>query len=361
MPDNLRPVEDDLAREAMRSAPAMSPEDHARGRAALLSRIDADSFDAKGTFAAYSGTSVLFAPKRKRGRWLAAAAALVLVVGGGLVAPSLVSDPPAGPVESVRFGSASAAAAEVLNQAALKTGDVELKAGQFLYVREDGTSGGASRTVNDRVTYWYSQPQLTETWIPADRRGEWLYRRTTSGERTFLVGGPADVPADEPCCGKDGEWKTTGGPRFGRDLPASFANPTPEYLALLPRDPKALYEKLYREDSGGNSSSFLSRVDQGLATGMIPADLRAAVFKALTHLADLEVTDQVADLNGRKGTALGITVENTSHQIIIDAANGDYLGSRDVLVKAWSGMAAGTVLGSSSVTTKVVGGLGATG
>ncbi|MGW0517169.1 hypothetical protein [Crossiella sp. NPDC003009] len=193
----------------------------------------------------------------------------------------------------------------MLNKAATTTGDVVLQPGQFRYVLADAkwmTSGDG----NHGQDFAYLLRQKLETWIPADRRGEWLHRRAAVGAKEWLAGSPADEPVGIPAQVL-GEWRSKGGPHLGKDDPANFANPTPAYLAKLPRDPNAVH------------------------------------------------------LNGRKGSALGLTANGQTSQIVIDAERGDYLGSRTVLAADWLGVKAGTETGNSSVTSKVVGALGAQG
>jgi hypothetical protein len=97
-----------------------------------------------------------------------------------------------------------------------------------------------------------------------------------------------------------------------------------------------------------------------LDTGLIPADLRKAAYQALAYLPNLKVVGQDKDLDGRPGEAFGLVDGKTLSEITIDPNTGEYLGSRDVLVKDWNGIKTGTVLGSSTLTTKVVAGLGRT-
>ena len=113
----------------------------------------------------------------------------------------------------------------------------------------------------------------------------------------------------------------------------SFRDPTPEYIAGLPRDPRELYERLRVESktNGDNEArDLLQMVNDGLDNGTYPADVRSAIYKALTYLPGLEIVDKTAVLDSRTGTALGITVDDTTAQIVVDPATGDYLGSRTV-------------------------------
>lgn len=340
MRDETRQVEDETVKWAMSDVAPMSDEAFERGRAALLARMDAEE----------SGKVVALAPRRRRRIPLvAAAAAIAVLAGAALVTPSLMTR-----VKGPSVGSA--AAAELLNQAANVTGDAKLQPGQYLYVLQD-----ASWSMTESNHRWmYLQDQKLQTWIPSDRKGTWLYRRDAVGDRRWLIGSPKGLSPDELKSHLDGsdEYRSEGGPALHDKIAASFRDPSPEYLASLPADPEALYEKLRDEVSGNEGLGFVQMVSDGLDTGVYPAQVRAAVFKALSYLPKLEVFDRTAVIGTRSGTALGVTENETTEQIVIDQAAGEYLGSRTVLAKDAWGLKQGQVISSTSVTTKVVAGLG---
>lgn len=367
MRDDTRPVEDEMVKWAMSDVAPMSDEAFGRGRAALLARMDADLADEAepaeeagsagadrpaveaGTARPARKVVVRLAPRRRRRIPLVAAAAVMVVIAGAaLVAPSLVSRN-RGP------SMGSAAAAEVLKQAALSAGDAVVPPGQYLYVLQYARWS----TTDSEHRWMYLQDQTLQTWIPADRTGTWLYRRNKTGDKQWLIGSQQDYPADLPSLEPEGEWRSEGGRAPADKVPVSFRNPTPEYIAALPRDPRALYEKLRGEASGKEDRSLLLMVTDGLDSGMYPADVRSAIFKALAFLPGLEIVDRTAVLDSRQGTALGITEGDTTTQIVVNPDTGDYLGSRTVQARDAHGLKAGTVLGITAITTRVVSAMGA--
>lgn len=344
MRDETRQVEDETVRWAMSDVVPMSDEAFSRGRTALLARIDADESKSAEDGSAEAGKVVPLVPRRRRRIPLvAAAAAMVVIAGAALVAPSLMS-------RNSRPSVGSAAAAEVLNQAAGVVGDARPQPGQYLYVLQ------YTRWSNRESDYrWmFLSDQTLQTWIPADRRGTWLHRRNNTGEKQWLIGSEQDLPSRLEIR-PEGEWKAEGGRWLGDEVPVSFTDPTAEYIAALPRDPRDLYDKLLGEASGRN---LLTMITSGLDTGMYPADVRSAVFQALTHLPGLEIVDRAAVLDSRKGTALGLTTHGVTEQIVINPDTGDYLGSRSVLAQDTHGVKAGTVIGNTSISTRVVSGIG---
>ncbi|MEU3642733.1 CU044_5270 family protein [Lentzea sp. NPDC034063] len=340
MRDVTRQVEDETVKWAMSDVAPMSDEAFDRGRAALLTRIDAEG----------SGEVVALAPRRRRRiPVVAAAAAMVVIAGAALIAPSMMSRDKGPSV-------GGAAAAELLNQAANLTGDAQLQPGQYLYVLQNARW---SMTEYDH-RWMYLQDFELQTWIPADRRGTWLYKHDSVGDRQYLIGSVEDLSPADRTSHLDGskEYRSEGGPALHDKIKSGFRDPSPEYLASLPADPKALYRKLRDEVSGDEGLGFLQMVNDGLDTGVYPAAVRSAVYQALSFLPKLEIVEKAAVIGDRSGTALGVTENETTEQIVIDQATGEYLGSRTVLAKDAWGLKRGQVIGTTSVTTKVVAGLG---
>ena len=82
-----------------------------------------------------------------------------------------------------------------------------------------------------------------------------------------------------------------------------------------------------------------------LRSGLVPADLRAALYRVLGKVPGLEITEQVANLDGKKGTAYGISDDGTRHDVIIDPATGQFIGERQITDEGFEGIPAGTVIG----------------
>lgn len=363
MRDGLRPAEDGVVKRAMSELPEMSDEAFHAGRAKLLARMGRTATEpaaesvgvpAAGESAEAAAAAAVVPMQRRRGRhivWLAAAAVVVGVMVVALVGPSVM---PGGDGAEPTIGSA--VAAEALSQAASKTGDVVLQPGQFLYVHNDTMTSSTGNDGTDPVKWLYTTDELYETWIPADQGQLWEHRRTSSGVKKFLKGSAADVP-NIPL-EVLGDWKARGGAFFGGEGPATFSKPTPAYLAALPRDPKQLYVKLRSESAGDEGVELLRHIQTGLDSGLIPADLRKAVFQALAYLPNLKIVGQDVDLAGRHGEAFGIEHDSQLEEVVIDTTTGQYLGSRTVMTADLHGVKAGTVLWSTSLTTKVVGAMG---
>ncbi|MEU0883147.1 CU044_5270 family protein [Lentzea sp. NPDC005914] len=294
---------------------------------------------------------------RRRVRWLAAAAAVGVLTAGGLGALT------------VDTGGTSATAAEELIKAAdlaARVVDHPVGPGQFRYVRtryegimiELGESARAS-----------SSDFVQEQWIPADFRDEWMLKNKINSVR-WVPGHEGNGNPDAATPFKDGEefrgkcgkysYFAEGQP--DRCTEASFHNPTAEFIAALPKDPKQLLAMLREDGHAEDAGAFISALE-ALRTGQYPAEARANIFRALALLPGLVVTDKRANLDGKEGVALGMKYYDDFTEIIIDPANGDFIGTREVVAEDQpqekGGLEKGTVRSSSAVTSAVVGSLGA--
>ncbi|WP_394620481.1 CU044_5270 family protein [Lentzea sp. JNUCC 0626] len=290
--------------------------------------------------------------KRNKVRWLAAAAAVTVLTGTGLAAST---------VDLTGTGGNSATAAEELIKAAdlaSRVVDRPLAPGQFRYVRtryEGITSAEGAKA--------WSTDMTNEEWIPANRNDEWLLRATVQPSK-WVAGHEGTGEPESGSAFKNGEefrgacgkysYMAEGQP--DRCTAGDFHNPTPEFIASLPKDPKALLERL--NAGGGPEGRALQQAREALQSGQFPAEVRANIFRALALLPGLVVTEQRANLDGKQGVALGVQIVSEFTEIIIDPENGDYIGGRETIAEDLpddqGGLDKGTVRQSSSVTTRIV-------
>src|SRR5262249_13579561 len=154
-----------------------------------------------------------------------------------------------------------------------------------------------------------------ETWVPANEKDVWLWRRDVTGARKWISGTEAQAKADgidiDQPGWPEGEWRARCGDWFAADEgrapctePASWGLPDAEFMAALPRDPDKLYDRM-REDPAGKGQDkdleMLVNAADILRTGLVPADLRAAIYRALAKVPAMQITERVANLDGQKG------------------------------------------------------------
>jgi hypothetical protein len=284
-------------------------------------------------------------------RLIATAAAAVVLAGGVLFVQAARPDSPV-PVAS---------AAAVLNSAAdnINPVDEPIRAGQYRYFVSHAWGLSHYAVIPDEDEpdpgpFAALQESVIEVWVPADPAQQCTTRIRT-GERRWVLGdeegvkrgfpdlpAPGDTHEETKSCTDGGDWS-----RY----------PSPEFLASLPRDPRQLYDLLRHMPMPVATSQadwVLNRVTTTLLTGRAPADLRAALYRALALLPGLQVTEQVANLDGHQGTALGLSEHGVRHDLIIDPATGQFIGDRTVYESGDFDVPAGTPFNYTSVSNPVV-------
>jgi hypothetical protein len=364
---------DDELDEVLRGLHAETPDGTtalATARAKLLAaatgnpvRVTWDGAAPSAASGLSAGRAPVGAPVRGRRRWLrigltAGIAAVLVIVG--LLVPSFVTEHDK-PVNSAQaIGALNRAAV-----AALGATDEPVGAGQYRYIETHAwwtTFSGYDI---------FQDESLIRIWVPAapdDPAQDWMLDRHPTGNRVWIKGSEEQAREDgtfigaldtgvtlqteAPC----GNFYSPGPcPRAG-----SWQDPTPSFLAELPRDPALLYDRLQADapDNGRGPAELLVYAADALRTGLVPADLRAALYQALTRLDGIDLTDRAANLDGRVGTAIGIDDGQFRQDIIIDAATGTFIGEREVLTDDVDGAPEGTTMSYTAVDTAVVDGIG---
>ena len=347
---------DELVAGLRTDVPEMSDRAFAAGRAHLQSLIEpvpvpvAPEPDAPAV--PPQRRRPLRSPPRRVLRLIASAAAVVALAAGVLVAQTTRFDDNA-PV---------AAAAAQLNSAADKIvpADEPLRPGQYRYIVAHSWSLSTSHLVGSGgelsdLGLSYLAEATSELWVPADPAEECTLRRGATGKYRWLVGG--DEKAREQGIELPKPDRTESRIPCGDFEGGAWQQPSDQFLASLPRDAGALHDRLRRDTEGRGSDpdlEVLVYVADVLRTGLVPADLRAALYRALAKVPGLEITEQVANLDGREGTAYGISRAGTRHDVIIDPVTGQFIGERQVDEDGRTGVPEGTVISSSSVSDPVV-------
>lgn len=299
-------------------------------------------------------------PHRHRTRWLAAAAVVAVLAAGGIVAGQILggnSDAPVAPLTTSAGGVLIRAAAKVAPEQSLRDG-------QYRYVDQHDWDQ-STHILNDDTSLSWLEEDRDETWIPADHTKTWQRRDSATGKYKWIdgsdeeakqLGVPLPKPHSQVAKAECGNFN----PEPGIDLCTwrGWEHPTPEWMADLPRDPKQLLQRLRAETDGPDEATgdaldwyALETATQTLSSGLLPADLRASLYKAIALMPAIKVTERQVDLDGRQGTSFGIEHDNESREIIVNLDTGDFLGHRIVTT---SGPDKGTVRSYSSVYTAVV-------
>lgn len=296
--------------------------------------------------------------RRRRSRWtfgavgsVAAVTALATVIVGGNLTGTTDRVPVVGSHPQ------AATAAEVLHKAADETvlaSDPTVGPGQYLEVSTKRESQGFFGDANE---YSALVPYTVTVYRPADVSAEWTLVRTSGEPTRFFPAASATEAA--------AEWKREGSPYPTETLHGAggrfegYSDWTPAHLAEMPRDPDELYTWVSEHATGSVSheEAMTTLISDDLATGLVPADLRSAMYEVLAKIPGTTITHDAVTLDGRTGTAIGRDEPNRDgehSEIVIDPDTGAYLGSRTLTGSASRVLPKGAVLDSSAVTTSVV-------
>lgn len=253
----------------------------------------------------------------------------------------------------------------------LRFGDPKVGPGQYLYVKDVAQSlavyGGDSGPLGLRIT------GQTEKWVPYDQSGTWVQHYEQVGKPKWVIGTRAQIAKRgaklereltgshppswaEAICGDFYHAMNGGTPRCvdGNEV---RKQPNTQLLKQVPRDPKA-----YLRWAAGGATAHPDDVEREamqtssmlLSSGVIPAALRATIYRALATLPDLKVTERVANFNGKRGTALGLDSVDRRQELIIDPDTGQYLGARSSALAGNDVLPSGTVDYFDALTVAVV-------
>jgi hypothetical protein len=252
---------------------------------------------------------------------------------------------------------------------AVAVADPSVTSGQYRYVETHawwlGTFG----------LHQYLAEHRRREWVPVHPEREWVLERELTGAHTWLTGSAAAARAE----GFDlrdvvptGRFRAPHG-EFGivpdaddadarghcapvRPRPArgSWQAPTVEFFRRLPRDPQQLLDRLRADNPGRWFTPFAAAVT-ALRTGLVPAALRSALYRALTGLPGVSLAEHVFNIDGLDCLALVHDTGRTRTELMIDPADGQFAGERDTLrADSRCGLRAGMVISTTAVRVAVV-------
>lgn len=352
-----------LLRRARTDIPERTPNQIARGRAALFAAIEEESPFA---ISDQADSDAPLAPKPvKSRRQRAAAWTGFSVLGATALTVTLVAVNVIG-VPGVDVGGAEPAAASMLESAATATlqfSDPVVGPGQYQLVQTDAIFVAQGSISADDETTGFLQNYHDELYLPANREDDWVWvqcMRTTA--QTF-------GPESEAFAKFSADEEVQSGSDIRRSFPGgitpsgAFAGwrdgiqPTTDYAAL-PQEPEQLLQKIYEMNAAElPDDQALAWITERLMRGTVPAEFRAVLYKTAALIPGVTITENQATLNGVTGVAVGrVEPERKERQdLIIDPATGQFIGQRVVLLDGIGNyIPPGTLMASTAVTTTVV-------
>jgi hypothetical protein len=255
-----------------------------------------------------------------------------------------------------------------LLEPAVRTADLPLGPDQYRYVATRGWWMGSFGTASGMLLHLTEQ--WIRQWIPARPERDWLLDREVTGRVQWLTGSAEEAQAegfDLTDAVPTGRYRAAHGDFYAalddqapHRRPGTWHAPTAEFLTCLPRDPKALLDRLQADGPEGRTASQpFARAVGCLRSGLVPADLRAALYAALVTLPAVSVDENAADLDGNPRVALVHDDGPTRTELLVDPVDGSFAGECDTLRTASRlGLAAGTVVLVTTVVSTVVDTLG---
>jgi hypothetical protein len=255
-----------------------------------------------------------------------------------------------------------------LLEPAVRTADCPLAPDQYRYIATRGWWLGSFGTSDGMLLHLIEQ--WIRQWVPAQPDRDWLLDREVTGRVRWLTGSAQEADAEGfDVCGAvpTGRYRAAHGDFYAelddllpRRHVGTWHAPTAEFLARLPRDPAALLACLRADGPEGRTASQpFARGVGALRSGLVPADLRAALYAALTELPAVTVDVHATDQDGNPRVALVHDAGPTRTELLVDPADGAFAGECDTLrTDSRLGLTAGTVVLCTTVVCRVVDTLG---
>ncbi|PVW02963.1 hypothetical protein DEA06_14415 [Microbacterium sp. Gd 4-13] len=300
------------------------------GRAALLERADGGAPTAT--------VPARRKPRLRRTRWALGGAAAVVV--GTLVAGN------------VSISTASAHAAELLRDAAaqaIEFTDPVPGSGHYLKSHTHAQWGYYDRNADGELEF-YPKYQVIDVYKPADPDAEWVLYRDW---------GDSPVPQTVNLVPSETGEKI----QVERGEDGVFYQGDPSWvpfdLEAVPLDGAEAYtyiDSMYNGGSASRDENNFVRITDMLRSGLVPANTRAALLDALSRIPGVTATENVANLDGVAGVAIGRTEPlrfGERKEIIIDPATGMVIGERTVATQAVFGLGSNEVITQTAIETTV--------
>ncbi|MEU4395955.1 CU044_5270 family protein [Kribbella sp. NPDC023855] len=306
------------------------------------------------------------------------AASLALALAGAFLAADVINHdnaPTPGTVADASTFLADAAGLSTANpDAPLRPGQYRQTTIQMERIHTFGTIPAHRATLHTRI----------DNWIPAGKSTTYV----TRVDKNFKVDFP--TPAARQAARKlvphlfvDEKPKVRYLDRdcknvtfMGRTVPGPFCkpswqNPTPDFLARQPRDPDLLLTALRKHTNRGADKlepdeRAFRHLTEALSSGLVPADLRAALYQAARKIPGIKLLDNVTTLDGRRGRAVGYETNGYRSDLIISPSDGRMIGYRLVVTRDHPGkpnndsagndyevLLAGDIASETSILTRI--------
>jgi hypothetical protein len=196
-------------------------------------------------------------------------------------------------------------------------------------------------------------PRIRQTWVAANGAGR---ARVVPAKPEFLTPGQRKA------------WIAAGSPHLRSGRVQDFPLTAQPFLDTsdLPTQPRALRRliearKIPFVDGPPGEAETFTLIGDMLRNTYLPSAFRAALYRVVAELPNVELQGEVKDPVGRTGIGVAFTKGSVTHELIFDPRTSALLGERNVAARRMPELqvAAGTETGSSAyLESKVVDSLG---
>ena len=263
-------------------------------------------------------------------------------------------------------------AAAVLERAAdvtIRTSDPVVGPGQYLRITTIEKSWGSPEVVDpdpaapppdhidenppigsDGKPIVFEDLRTQHMWVPYDRARTWVFDEDSHRLRTVSVDG------EKYAVGEDHHvWTSKGGASTNWHEYSKYQDAS--WYAFLPRDPQRLLEELLKDAHTYMPVERYAALDEAvtpvLTSGLAPADIRAALFRALAKEPQVRIVGGVTHVGGKAAIALRM---GYAQELLFDQKTGQYIGnqSRSTDFPTIPGVGPDDPTSITTVTTDVV-------
>lgn len=234
----------------------------------------------------------------------------------------------------------TAGTAVFLHGAPVPDDDLHVGQGQYFYSKQDLWSYVKGKTDTGKPLEAV-QETITEAWFPANPADQYLIRIDHTGNHRWLAGSDALVQAEggggilapagvEERRGTCGTSLASGPDHGDRNIPCdqrpgSWDDPTPLFIAQLPRDPAELHQQLYKYPRVG--VDLIGTVTTILNSPYAGRDVRSALVKAMTMDPGTKNNGDSPTGDGRHGTMFTQTNDGFDRaELLVDPQSERSLG-----------------------------------
>jgi RNA polymerase sigma-70 factor (ECF subfamily) len=238
-------------------------------------------------------------------------------------------------------GSPAAAVLERAADVTIKTSDPAVGPGQYLRITTTTRAWGSPILVNpdpdapppdhidngppigrDGKPIVFEDLRTQHMWVPHDRADTWVFDEESRNLRTVSVDAEKYVDGE-----KYHRWTSKGGASTNWHGYSKYQDA--DWYASLPRDPERLLNTLLKDARSYAANEHYEALNEAvtpvLTSGLAPADIRAALFRALANEPQVRIVDGVTHVDGKAAIALRM---GYALEMLFDQDTGQYIGNQ---------------------------------